>query len=133
MKNNFKFIIILLSTQINTDTNNEEKFKWDSVQQNIILGSFFWGYVLTELPGGRLAEMIGGHRVFGHSMLWASVNSILTGFNIRIFLILYLITLILFFFSIGFNISNTNRIVYRLQSVSDSSCNAWFYARYVYN
>lgn len=85
MKNNFKFIIILLSTQINTDTNNEEKFKWDSVQQNIILGSFFWGYVLTELPGGRLAEMIGGHRVFGHSMLWASVNSILTGFNIRFF------------------------------------------------
>lgn len=45
-----------------------------------MLGSFFWGYVLTELPGGRLAEMIGGHRVFGHSMLWASVLTLFTPF-----------------------------------------------------
>lgn len=28
--------------------------------------------------GGRLAEMIGGHRVFGHSMLWASVLTLIT-------------------------------------------------------
>ncbi|XP_055298408.1 sialin isoform X2 [Sitodiplosis mosellana] len=54
------------------------KFKWNTVEQNIILGSFFWGYVLTELPGGRLAELIGGHRVFGHSMLWASVLTLIT-------------------------------------------------------
>lgn len=54
------------------------KFKWNSMEQNIILGSFFWGYVLTELPGGRLAELIGGHRVFGHSMLWASVLTLIT-------------------------------------------------------
>lgn len=44
------------------------------------MGSFFWGYVMTELPGGRLAEMIGGHRVFGHSMLWASVLTLVTPF-----------------------------------------------------
>lgn len=55
-----------------------EKFKWTSVEQNVILGSFFWGYVLTELPGGRLAELIGGHRVFGHSMLWSSFLTIFT-------------------------------------------------------
>lgn len=54
------------------------KFKWNTVEQNLILGSFFWGYVLTELPGGRLAELIGGHRVFGHSMLWSSVLTIFT-------------------------------------------------------
>jgi MFS transporter, ACS family, solute carrier family 17 (sodium-dependent inorganic phosphate cotransporter), other len=53
-------------------------FQWDSYQQNFILGSFFWGYILTELPGGRLAELIGGHRVFGHSMLWASLLTLLT-------------------------------------------------------
>lgn len=54
------------------------KFNWDAVQQNLILGSFFWGYILTELPGGRLAELIGGHRVFGHSMLWASLITLFT-------------------------------------------------------
>lgn len=50
-----------------------DKFEWDAYQQNLMLGSFFWGYVLTELPGGRLAEIIGGRRVFGYSMLFASV------------------------------------------------------------
>uniref|UniRef100_U5EX23 Putative permease of the major facilitator superfamily n=1 Tax=Corethrella appendiculata TaxID=1370023 RepID=U5EX23_9DIPT len=54
------------------------EFEWDAYQQNFILGSFFWGYILTELPGGRLAELIGGRRVFGHSMLWASVLTLLT-------------------------------------------------------
>lgn len=56
----------------------EEKFEWDAYQQNLMLGSFFWGYVLTELPGGRLAEVVGGRRVFGYSMLFASVLTLLT-------------------------------------------------------
>jgi ACS family sodium-dependent inorganic phosphate cotransporter len=60
------------------DERDANKFDWDTVQQNFVLGSFFWGYVLTELPGGRLAELIGGHRVFGHSMLWASIITLLT-------------------------------------------------------
>lgn len=53
----------------------DDKFEWDAYQQNLMLGSFFWGYVLTELPGGRLAEVIGGRRVFGYSMLFASDSS----------------------------------------------------------
>lgn len=54
------------------------RFEWDEYEQNMILGCFFWGYVMTELPGGRLAEIIGGHRVFGYSMLSASVLTLLT-------------------------------------------------------
>lgn len=54
------------------------RFEWDEYEQNLILGCFFWGYILTELPGGRLAEIIGGHRVFGYSMLGASVLTLLT-------------------------------------------------------
>lgn len=54
------------------------RFDWDEAQKQLILGSFFWGYVLTELPGGRLAELVGGHRVFGHSMFWASVITLVT-------------------------------------------------------
>lgn len=56
----------------------EDKFEWDAYQQNLMLGSFFWGYILTELPGGRLAEIVGGRRVFGYSMLCASVLTLLT-------------------------------------------------------
>lgn len=64
----------------NTSDEVSGRFVWDEYQQNFILGSFFWGYILTELPGGRLAELIGGRRVFGHSMLWASILTLLTPF-----------------------------------------------------
>lgn len=38
------------------------KYSWNKYEQNYVLGCFFWGYVLTELPGGRLAEVIGARR-----------------------------------------------------------------------
>ncbi|TMW46647.1 hypothetical protein DOY81_008275 [Sarcophaga bullata] len=56
----------------------DDRFPWNTYQQNFVLGCFFWGYILTELPGGRLAELIGGRRVFGHSMLWASLLTLIT-------------------------------------------------------
>jgi len=55
-----------------------DSIQWDKYMQNQILGSFFWGYVLTELPGGRLAEVIGAKRVFGGGMLAASLLTLLT-------------------------------------------------------
>lgn len=54
------------------------KFNWSEYEQNMILGSFFWGYVLTELPGGRMAEMVGARPVFGYAMLLASMVTLLT-------------------------------------------------------
>lgn len=54
------------------------KFLWDKYDQNRALGCFFWGYLLTELPGGRLAELIGAKWVFGGGMLGASVLTLLT-------------------------------------------------------
>lgn len=56
----------------------QNKFHWDKYAQNEIMGSFFWGYILTELPGGRLAEVIGARKVFGGGMLAASLLTILT-------------------------------------------------------
>lgn len=54
---------------IEDDSNivDQSTFDWSESEKQLILGSFFWGYIMTELPGGRLAELIGGHRVFGHS------------------------------------------------------------------
>lgn len=57
-----------------------KRFSWTEGEKQLILGSFFWGYILTELPGGRLAELVGGHRVFGHSMLWSSVVTLVIPF-----------------------------------------------------
>lgn len=37
--------------QVNETADHGPKFHWDKFQQNEALGSFFWGYILTELPG----------------------------------------------------------------------------------
>ena len=50
-----------------------EKFDWDSKTQGLVLGSFFYGYVATQLPGGRLAEIFGGKWIFGIGILMTSV------------------------------------------------------------
>ncbi|KAK9296824.1 hypothetical protein QLX08_009237 [Tetragonisca angustula] len=57
---------------------NRTKYPWNEYQVNLVLGSFFWGYVCTELPGGRLAEIVGPKRVFGYSMLVSSAITFLT-------------------------------------------------------
>ncbi|GJQ83645.1 hypothetical protein Trydic_g14355 [Trypoxylus dichotomus] len=54
------------------------KFHWDKHAQNQLLGSFFWGYILTELPGGRMAEIVGARKIFGGGMLGASILTLLT-------------------------------------------------------
>ena len=40
--------------------------------------SFFWGYVLTQVPGGWLAQRIGGKRVIFWGVLLSAVTSILS-------------------------------------------------------
>ncbi|XP_017887369.1 putative inorganic phosphate cotransporter isoform X1 [Ceratina calcarata] len=56
----------------------QTRYPWNEYQVNLILGSFFWGYICTELPGGRLAEVVGPKRVFGYSMLLSSAITFLT-------------------------------------------------------
>uniref|UniRef100_A0A0V0G7I6 Putative permease of the major facilitator superfamily protein n=1 Tax=Triatoma dimidiata TaxID=72491 RepID=A0A0V0G7I6_TRIDM len=67
----------LNSTFVQTDVSST-KFHWDTYQKNQIHGSFFWGYVFTELPGGRLAEVIGPKKVFGYTLLVASIVTLFT-------------------------------------------------------
>ena len=42
------------------------------------MGSFFYGYVLTQVPGGRLAEQYGGKRVFGWGIFFTALFTLLS-------------------------------------------------------
>lgn len=53
-------------------------YAWDEYQQGIILGSFFWGYMLTQIAGGRLAEKFGSTRVFGLGVFITAILTLLT-------------------------------------------------------
>lgn len=43
-----------------TDSTNENSFDWSVQTQSVILSSFFWGYVVLQIPGGELAAKFGG-------------------------------------------------------------------------
>ena len=52
------------------------EFEWDSRTQGLILGCFFWGYILTQLPGGLLAEKFSGKWVFGLGVFFTGFFSL---------------------------------------------------------
>uniref|UniRef100_A0A1B6C9M9 Major facilitator superfamily (MFS) profile domain-containing protein n=1 Tax=Clastoptera arizonana TaxID=38151 RepID=A0A1B6C9M9_9HEMI len=52
-------------------------FDWSEATQGLILSSFFWGYVLTQLPGGMLAERIGGKFTLGFGVLLPSICTLI--------------------------------------------------------
>lgn len=54
------------------------EFGWDGKDQGLILGAFFWGYCLTQIPGGILAERFGGKVVFGMGVLFTDFFCLLT-------------------------------------------------------
>lgn len=53
-------------------------FDWDEATQGIILGSFYYGYVLTHIPGGMLAERYGGKWLLGLGLLSTALCTLLT-------------------------------------------------------
>lgn len=55
-----------------------KKYDWDSDTQGWILGSFFYGYILTQIPGGYLAGRIGGKLLLGFGILGTAVFTLLT-------------------------------------------------------
>ncbi|XP_014680972.1 PREDICTED: sialin-like [Priapulus caudatus] len=69
-----------------TDDKGESEdgaFLWDKQQQGLILGSFFWGYLVTQIPGGWISERYGGKRVFGYAMLLTAIATLLTPLGAR--------------------------------------------------
>ncbi|XP_072246727.1 sialin [Leuresthes tenuis] len=53
-------------------------YNWDSETQGWILGSFFYGYILTQIPGGYLASRFGPKWLMGFGILGTVVFTLLT-------------------------------------------------------
>ncbi|XP_055847002.1 sialin-like [Episyrphus balteatus] len=62
---------------------SEGEFIWDEPTQGIVLGSFFYGYVVTQIPAGRMAEIYGGKMIYGIGVLTCGIFTILTPFAAR--------------------------------------------------
>lgn len=55
-----------------------EYFGWDRATQGFVLSSFFIGYLVTQVLGGRLADRFGGKSILGAGVLFWSAFTILT-------------------------------------------------------
>eukprot|EP00095_Tigriopus_kingsejongensis_P005794 maker-scaffold88_size394946-snap-gene-2.23 protein:Tk05794 transcript:maker-scaffold88_size394946-snap-gene-2.23-mRNA-1 annotation:"hypothetical protein DAPPUDRAFT_52115" len=53
-------------------------FEWTEPEQGLVLGSYFWGYLITQIPGGRVAELFGGKWVFLVAVLMNIVGAVLS-------------------------------------------------------
>lgn len=54
------------------------EFDWSYQTKGLVLSSFFYGYIITQLPGGWLAAKIGGNRMFA---IGVGATSLLTLFT----------------------------------------------------
>ncbi|XP_077109023.1 voltage-gated purine nucleotide uniporter SLC17A9 [Ranitomeya variabilis] len=52
-------------------------FGWDKRQSGLALGSFFWGYCVTQVAGGHLSDKVGGEKVILLSALsWGFITAV---------------------------------------------------------
>ena len=58
----------------------QQQFGWSESQVGIILGSFYFGYMITMILGGYLADKYGGKKVLGYALLIWSLFTIITPF-----------------------------------------------------
>ncbi|XP_066974650.1 putative inorganic phosphate cotransporter [Macrobrachium rosenbergii] len=65
------------------------EFDWDEETQGIILGCFFYGYMVGSLLGGFASEYLGGRVTLGISILSVSIVSLLSPVCIRTSTALY--------------------------------------------
>lgn len=58
-----------------------QETKWSKTDFGTILGSFFWGYTLTQVIGGYLSDRFGGQRlILATSIGWSLITLLMPNF-----------------------------------------------------
>ncbi|XP_067632683.1 putative inorganic phosphate cotransporter [Eurosta solidaginis] len=70
--------VALVAMTDNAANADFEQYDWHEKAKSVILSSFFWGYILTQVPGGALAKKYGGKMVLFYGISICSVLTILT-------------------------------------------------------
>jgi len=57
--------------------NNTIKFNWTVGMESALDSSFFWGYLVTQVPGGFLASLYPANKIFGTAIAISSFLNLL--------------------------------------------------------
>nr|XP_022916487.1 sialin-like [Onthophagus taurus] len=63
--------------KLTSTVNYGARYSWNGEIQGLILGSYFWGYILTSIPGGLLAERFGPVKTIGVSTILSAALTLL--------------------------------------------------------
>jgi hypothetical protein len=66
--------VAILKMTDKSSENGDVIFDWDQGEKGIILGAFFYGYILTQILGGTLAAKYGGNIVSYHLLVPCKKN-----------------------------------------------------------
>lgn len=82
LRTNMNVAIISMIQKIDVTLSNgtviqESLYDWNKKEQGYVLSSFFWGYIITQYPGGLFSIKYGGVLILGVSVLVASVVTLL--------------------------------------------------------
>ncbi|XP_037911071.1 putative inorganic phosphate cotransporter isoform X2 [Hermetia illucens] len=67
-----------IDDEYESESSSSGEFDWSEELQGIILSSFYWGYVVTHLPGGMLAEKFGGKYTLSLGILSTAIFTLIT-------------------------------------------------------
>lgn len=62
---------------------NTGRYEWSQELQGLILSAFYWGYIVSHIPGGVLSAKIGGKYTIAIGMFIAIFFTLLTPYAIK--------------------------------------------------
>ncbi|XP_053964967.1 putative inorganic phosphate cotransporter isoform X1 [Anastrepha ludens] len=71
-------VAVVAMTNANTTNPNFPEYDWNEKQKSYVLSSFYWGYVITQFPGGYLSHCFGSKIVIFFSTFFSALCSIST-------------------------------------------------------
>ena len=64
------------------------ELEWDQTTKSTVLASFFYGYIISQVPGGWLADRYGGKRVLGITLTASSILTLVMPVSARTSIVL---------------------------------------------
>ena len=71
-------LMIILYFFFKNSASLDGDFDWNSEEQGLILGSFFYGNIVTQIPGGYFSEIFGGKWIFSGGILISGIACLFT-------------------------------------------------------